>query len=158
MFLASLPWSERVHDFVAGDALVLAGAGGGGEGEEFVSGGAPALACVVQGGDDESGFLEFGRSAGLPAPPGGACRAQGAQGGGVAAALGGEVAAEAEHVCPSAQGLEIVVGVVAEPPGGGNEPALMCGRPAVDGEGGGGDPGSARADGLGGFGGVLGQV
>ena len=68
----------------------------------------------------------------LPAAAGGA---EGLVGGGVAAALGGEVAAEAEHVRPAAQpaeglpeavalgGVEQVRGWGAEGPGVGDEPA-----------------------------------
>src|SRR5688572_29841969 len=100
--------------FLAGDKALLAGVGGGGVGEQGVVGGVPANAREGEAVDDDSrlgvvlgslvadgllraGVLEVGAS------PVTACLPQRAQRGGVAAALRGEVAAEAEHVRPAAQ-------------------------------------------------------
>ena len=94
----------------------------------------------------------------LAASPVGACGAQGSKGGGVAAALGGEVAAVAEHVRPSAQGPEVFVRVVAEVPGGPDEPALMAERAAVDAQVLRGDADAEGTDSLGRLGGVFSQV
>ena len=74
---------------------------------------------------------------------------QGAQGGGVAAAFGGEVAAVAEHVGPAAERLEVWGGVAAEVPGGADQPALMTARVAVEGQVISGDPAGDGADRLG---------
>jgi len=49
-----------------------------------------------------------------------------AQRGGVAAALGREVAPIAEHVCPSAEGLEVSVRAVAKPPRGAYQATLVA--------------------------------
>ena len=64
---------------------------------------------------------------GLGASPFGAGVAEGAEGGGVAAGLGGEVAAEAEHVGPGAQAEVFEVLAGAEGPGGADEPAGVVG-------------------------------
>lgn len=74
---------------------------GGGKGG-FAGG--VAVSCVMPVGQDENGVrlnvLQAEGSGLLGSPVVGACLAQDAQGGGVAAGLGGEVAPEAEHVCP----------------------------------------------------------
>src|SRR5688500_18191659 len=80
----------------AADALSLAGHGGGGVGQESIAEGVPAGAGVVQGRDDQGGFLVVLRGfvAMLGAAPDDAPVAQDAESDGVAAALGQEVAAE----------------------------------------------------------------
>ena len=70
----------------------------------------------------------------------GAGLAQRAQGGGVAAAFGGEVAAVAEHVRPAAQRAEVGGGVAAELPGGADQPAPVTARVAVERHVSSGDP------------------
>ena len=90
--------------------------------------------------------------------------AEGGEGDGVAAGFGEEVAAEAEHVRPAAQGA--VGGFAAHPalgvadvPAGVDEPfGVGSGRVRVQAEGVGGDAGGGVAGGLGAFGGVLGEV
>lgn len=66
---------------------------------------------------------------GLEASPFGSGGAQGAEGGGVAAGFGGEVAAEAEHVGPGAEAEVCEVFACAEGPGGADH------LPGVVGEG-----------------------
>src|SRR4051812_11264758 len=91
---------------VACASVPLAGGCGCGVGEHGVAGVAPARAGVGEGIDDDGCFLVV--LGGLVvvvdgAPPDDAGVAQDAEGDRVAAALGEEVAAEAEHVRPPAQ-------------------------------------------------------
>ena len=80
-----------------------------------------------------------------------------AEGDGVAAGFGEEVAAEAEHVGPAAQAG--VVGVAADLPAGVDEPfGVGAGRVGVQVDRVGGQAGGGVAGSLGAFGGVLGQV
>ena len=86
-------------------------------------------------GDGDDGGLAVVPGVGegpLAAAVVGAGLPQGPQGGGVAAAFGGEVAAVAEHVSPPAERPEVGGGVAAEVPGGADQPALMTARVAVD--------------------------
>ena len=74
----------------------------------------------------------------------------------VGAGFGEEVAAEAEHVCPAAQAAPVVC---AECPAGVDEPfGVGAVGVGVQVDGVGGEPPGGVAGGLGGFGGVLGQV
>src|SRR5215469_10749426 len=95
-------WS-RNGPLLAGNLLVLAGAGGGRQGEQCVSGAAPAAPGPLQVGEGDDGLvavaLPEGMLAAFPVPAGCSERAHG---GGVAAAFGSEVAAVAEHVRPAA--------------------------------------------------------
>jgi hypothetical protein len=92
---------------------------------------------------------------GSPAAVGAALAADGAEGGRVAAALGGEVPAEAEHVQPLA---DAGVGVkLAEVPAGPQQPGDVR-ADAVAGQCGAGLPAVAEAEVLGGLGGGLGAV
>lgn len=68
---------------------------------------------------------------GLEALPLGACLAEGGEGGGVAAGLGGEVAPEAEHVGPGAEAEVFEVGAGAEVPAGADEAAGVVGEVGV---------------------------
>jgi hypothetical protein len=62
-------------------------------------------------------------------------------------------------VCPGAEAGPALAGVgAAEGPGGGDEPAGVPCRVGVDPDGGVGEPGRQVSGGLGGFGGVLGEV
>lgn len=91
-----------------------------------------------------------------PWRPGAGRGAEGAHGGGVAAALGGEVAAEAEHVCPAAQSDPAVYG--AQVPAGPDEPDGVPVRVGVGLDVSRGDSSGADASDLGDLRGVLGQV
>src|SRR5262245_11882741 len=95
--------------FVACGAGVVAGSGGGGEGEEGVAGGAPASASPLQVGERDDRLVALvlaeGVLAAFPVPAG--C-VEGAHGGGVVAALGGEMTSVAEHVRPPPQRLEVL--------------------------------------------------
>ena len=104
--------------------------------------------------------------AGLSTPAGALAAAFG-EGRGVGAGLGEEVAAEAEHVGPLAQPVVRGAAVLvkgcagfgaAEAPGRGDEPADVRRGVGVAGDGGRGEPVREQADGLGGLGGVLGEV
>ena len=110
---------------VAGGLVVVAGPGGGGQGQEGVAGGAPAHPVPLQAGDGDDGGLavvavlwEWPLAAAVV----GAGLAQGSEGGGVAAGFGGEVAAVAEHVSPPAERLKVGGVMAAEVPGGADEP------------------------------------
>ena len=94
-------------------------------------------------------------SAVLAAAVVGARLPEGAQGGGVAAAFGGEVAAVAEHVRPAPERGEVGMIVAAEPPCGVDQPALMATRAGVESQVSRGDPDRDGANGLGRLGGVL---
>src|SRR5690606_29630421 len=76
---------------------------------------------------EDEGRVRVGlvRCQGLCAAPFGAGVAEGAEGGGVAARLGGEVAAEAEHVGPGPQAEVFEVLTRAEGPGGADKSAGM---------------------------------
>ena len=90
--------------------------------------------------------------------------AEGGEGDGVATALGQEVAAEAEHVSPAAQGCEgdlaahPAVGVADVPAGIDETLGVGAGGVGVEVEAVGGDVGGQVAASLGAFGGVLGEV
>ncbi len=156
--------------FDASDAVSLAGHGGGGVGEEGVAEGAPAGAGVGEVGDQDGGFfLVFvGQVVVFGAAPDDPVVAQDAEGDGVPAGLGEEVAAEAEHVGPFAQSpvralvlfAESEAGdVAAEAPAGVDQSfdvAAVGVRVEIDGLT--GQPGGDVAGGFGGFGGVLGEV
>ncbi len=119
---------------------------------------------VVPAGEDEGGGrggvgVFAACECGLEALPFGAGLAEGAQGGGVAAGLGGEVAPEAEHVCPGAEAEVGEVGAGAEVPAGADEAAGVVGEVGVGEFGQEPDAvveGAGR--GLGALGGVLGDV
>src|SRR5215469_6945104 len=155
-----------VGEFFASGFASAAGLVGGGVGKEGVSGGFPAGADVAQVTDDEGGvFAEvvggadgvvFGAGC-LVAPVEDPDSAQGAEGDGVVAAFGEEVAAESEHVGPAAQ--PGVAGVVAELPAGVHEPfGVAAVRAGVQVDGVVGEAGGGVAGGFGGFGGVFGEV
>jgi len=91
----------------------------------------------------------------VPVVPGGA---QGAHGGGVAAAFGGEVAAVAEHVCPAAEGPAVLMRVSANPQAGSDEPSLMAALVGPDLHVAGCDLAGRDSGWLGALGGVLGQA
>jgi hypothetical protein len=105
---------------------VFSGAGGGGHGEQGVSAGAPASSGPGQVGVPDHGLVAavggVGLLAAVPVAAGGAQRAHRC---GVAAALGSEVAAVAEHVRPAAQRLEVFVGVAAQLETGADQPPMM---------------------------------
>src|SRR5215469_6144361 len=100
-------WS-RNGPLLAGNLLVLAGAGGGRQSEQRVSGAAPAAPGPLQVGEGDDGLVAVVLAdrvlTPFPVPASGAERSHG---GGVAAAFGGEVTAVAEHVRPSPQRLEV---------------------------------------------------
>src|SRR5262249_55793155 len=101
-------------DLFSGDAPVLAGSGSCRQREQGVSGGAPAAPGPLQMGVRDDALVGVVSGEGvLAAPPVPAGSAKDAHGGGVAAALGGEVAAVAEHVRPAAQCPEVLVRVAA---------------------------------------------
>src|SRR5262245_23988790 len=110
--------------FVASGADVIASAGVGRESKERIAVGAPASSGPLQVADSDDGLAAVVVASGwvVFAAVVGAGGAECSHGGGVAAALGSEVAAVAEHVGPAAQGLEVLVWVVAELPGGEDEP------------------------------------
>jgi hypothetical protein len=101
-------------NFLARDCLAFACLVGGGVGEQGVAGGVPAGAGVGEVADDEDGLLVgvglvpvVRRVGGCVhvllvsgSSPGGALGAEFAEGHGVVAGFGEEVAAEAEHVRP----------------------------------------------------------
>ena len=97
-------------------------------------------------------------------PVGDAGLAEGGEGDGVAAGFGEEVAAEAEHVRPAAQGCvgdlaaHAAVGVADVPAGIDETLGVGSGGVGVEVEAGGGDAGGDVAAGFGAFGGVLGEV
>ena len=80
------------------------------------------------------------------------------EGGGVAAGLGEEVSAEAEHVRPPAQVQARVVGAAAELPRGGDHAAVVVGQPQVLHVGDVADRPVDAVVGAGALGGVLGDV
>src|SRR5215468_5635442 len=93
------------HEFLAGDAVVLAGACGGGEGELALGGGGVAGSGVLPGGDQQDGVLVEVAAPGvflavgvpLGAAVGEAGLAELGEGDRVAVGFGQEVAAVAEH-------------------------------------------------------------
>src|SRR6266480_5652520 len=101
---------------------MLTGTSGDRQRKERVTGGAPASPVPPQVGDSDDGLVAAVAGervlAAAPVPPGGP---ECAHGGGVAAALGGEVTAVAEHVRPPAQRLEVLVGMAAELEAGGDQ-------------------------------------
>src|SRR5258706_5820202 len=99
--------------YLASGALVVAGAGGGGQGQESIAAAAPAGPGPLQGGDGDDGLVTGAASGAgmLAAVIVGAGLAQGAQRGGVAAALGRGVGAVAEDVRPTAERLESFGGI-----------------------------------------------
>ena len=137
-----------------------------------VGGGVPADAGEGEVADDEGGVVVGGDMVdgrcGRGAMVRGLRASAACSGGGVAAALGGEVAAEAEHVRPAAEPAEgvesvfVLLGVEergwAEGQGVGDEPAEVGVGVGVVVGGLDGDPPGEEAGGLGGLGGVLGQV
>jgi 8-oxo-dGTP pyrophosphatase MutT (NUDIX family) len=138
---------------------MVASSCGGGEGEEGVSVGVPAPSGPLQVRISDHGLVRVERSVGvLAAVPVAAGGAERAHSGGLAAGLGGEVAAVAKHVGPAAQGLEVLVRVVPELETGGDQPPLVSARVRVGTGVVGGDPAGRDADRLGGLGGVLSQV
>src|SRR5215831_3224169 len=141
-------WSCDPSSFFAGDAPVLAGASGGRHSKKLIASGAPAGADIDEGADDQGGFLAVLGGGVLAAAPGDPGGPEGAQGGGVAAGLGGEVAAESERVRPAAQGLKVLVWVAAEGPGSADQAAVVGERAGVGVQVAGGDPHGDRADGL----------
>src|SRR6266508_5326080 len=146
-------------ELFAGGCSSLAGEGGAGVGEEGVTGGVPAGSGVGEQVDHDGGLFGVfgGEGAGLGAAPDDAPVAQEAEGDRVAAAFGEEVSAEAEHVCPAAQ--RAPGGGPAEGPAGVDEPFYMCALGVcVEVDGIDVQPAAGVAGGLGGFGGVLGQV
>src|SRR5262249_38429242 len=146
-------FSGDAGQFFAGHAPMLAGARGGRQREKGVAGGAPASPVPSQVGDSNDGLVAAvvgeWMPAAAPVPPG---RPESAHGGGVAAALGGEVAAVAEHVRPAAQRLKVLVRVAAELKAGSDQPSLVAARGGVDVGVVGGDPPGQGTDGLGGLG------
>ena len=95
---------------VAGEVAVLTSAGGGGGGESGVAKGGPAEPDELPVANyDECGVVdvlvvEVGPTVGgVALAPGAAFGAEPAEGDGVPTGLGGEVAAEAEHVQPAGQ-------------------------------------------------------
>src|SRR5580658_4470541 len=125
-----------VGECVVSGLAAFAGLVGGGVGEEGVAAGLPAGSGVSEGADDQGRVLVivvggvdgsvFGSGV-VGAAVDDAGLAEVAEGDGVAAGFGEEVAAEAEHVCPAAQAG--VIRVPAGPPAGGDEPFGMgaCG-------------------------------
>src|SRR5947209_7271284 len=106
---------------------MLTGTSGSRQCKEGVARGAPAPSVPSQVGNGDDRLVAVAGErvlATAPVPPGGA---EGAHSGGVAAALGGEVAAVAEHVRPPAQRPEVLVWVAAELEAGGDQPSLVAG-------------------------------
>src|SRR5690242_4217321 len=97
--MAVLPAGSGSVGFVAGGPFVVAGASGGRQGQHGVASGAPAHPGPGKGGDGDDGLVAAVAKGGrvLAAAVVSASLAQGPEGGGVAAAFGGEVATEAEH-------------------------------------------------------------
>jgi hypothetical protein len=95
---------------------------------------------------------------GLFALVGGAVGAQGAEGDGVGAALGREVAAEAEHVRPGREPQPFQARELAEAEAFGDEAAGVVPDGKVGQLVGGGDAAVGGAGAFGGFGGVLGDL
>lgn len=132
---------------------------GDGGGEDGFAGGV-AVAGVLPVGEDEDGVrLAVVQGEGgvfLGGAVVGACLTQGAEGGGVAAGLGGEVAAEAKHVSPGPQ-PPVRVGAVQVAACGDESAGVVRDLVAVEF----GEFADAAVEGagvLGGFGGVLGDV
>lgn len=104
--------------------------------------------AVGQGGDETGVY----RVLALVVGAGGA---ECAEGGGVAAALGGEVAAKAEHVCPGGQAEVVEFGQLAEAEAFADEAAGVVANREV------GEPvgvGDAAVEGAGAFGGFRAQL
>src|ERR1022692_3159860 len=107
----------------ASNSPVLTGSGSCRECKERVSAGAPSSSGPFQVGECENGLVALLAGQGMLASlPVAARGAEGAHGGRVAAAFGGEVTAVAEHVRPAAQSLEILMRVAADREAGGNQP------------------------------------
>src|SRR5690606_1395227 len=143
------------------DGSPFACQGGGGVGQQGVSGGFPSGAGVGEPVDDQGGFLlvllVLVMCRGLCAAPGGTQLPEVAEGDRVGAGFGEEVAAVAEHVCPAAQPNPVFVG--AEGPAGGYESfSVGAGGVGVQVDRFGVEPAGGVAGSLGGFGGVFGQV
>lgn len=131
--------------------------GGGGVGEQGITGSAPAGAGEGQPVDQQGGFLLRADCGGVGALPDDPALPQVVEGHRVGTGFGQEVATEAEHVCPAAEFGP--AGGLGKVPAGGDEPLRMrAGRIGVQVDGLGGQPAGGVAGGLGGFGGVLGQV
>jgi hypothetical protein len=139
--------------------LCSRGTGGGGQGQEGVAGAEPATASPFQVGDgDHRPVLKavgVRRLAAVPVPTG---FPQCAHRGRVAAALGGEVAAVAEHVWPAIQRAEVLVRVVPGLQAGGDQPSVVRALAGVQVSVLAGDLPGRQASGLGGLGRVLGKV
>lgn len=132
---------------------------GDGGGEDGFAGGV-AVAGVLPVGEDEHGVrlgvVDAEGGVSLCGAVVGAGLAEGAEGGGVAAGLGGEVAAEAKHVSPGPQ-PPVRVGAVQVAACGDESAGVVRDLVAVEF----GEFADAAVEGagvLGGFGGVLGDV
>ena len=119
-------------------------------------------AGVVPVPDDEGGVVgglgEQPEGDGVSALVLGAGGAERAEGGGVGAALGREVAAEAEHVRPLPEAQVFELGELAKGEAGGDEAAGVVGDGEVGQAVGAGEAAVEGAGALGGLGGVLGDV
>src|ERR1019366_3928971 len=107
--------SPNSSQFLSRDTAVLARPCGCGERENRISCGAPSSPGPFEVGERDDALVAAvagdGVLSALPVPAGGSERAHG---GGVAPALGGEVAAVSEHVRPAPQGLEVLVRMPAD--------------------------------------------
>src|SRR3974377_2088244 len=133
MALISFFRSSRQGQLFAADTPLLPGGGCGGQGEECVAGGAPALPSPSQIGDGDDGAVVLVPGGGLlAAHPVPASGPQDTHGGRVTAGLGGEMAAVAEHVCPAAQRPEVLVPMGTKAQARGDQPPLVGARVGVD--------------------------
>src|SRR5258708_1577145 len=109
--------------------------------------------------DDESGAVRFGKQPRIVLPLiVGARGAQSGESDGVVAALGGEVAAESEHVRPLGEAQMLEVGELAQAQAGANQAAGMVADSELRELVGGRDAPVERSRAIGGLGGVLGDV